>query len=364
MNYPDPVLPDNNPPHVDAKNFYLGGLFAIALLTVCYLAADLIMPIVLALVLKLVFQPVMRFLQRLRLPRMLAALLIILGLLFVLVGLGAALSLPATNWIQKLPTALPQIQEKLTVLQSPLKAFQNLLHRAEGITTVTTTTPAAPTVTVAVQDNNSLSSQLLRGTRNFASGLFEMLIILLFMLGSGDTFLRRLVEILPRLEEKKRAVSISQQIESDISGYLATITLMNIGVGVLTMLIMLICGRSDALLWGTVAFLLNYIPIIGPIINMIILTTIGLLTTPTLGAAFLPVGLYFLVHLTEGQFVTPMLLARRFTLNPVLVILALVFWYWMWGVPGAILATPLLAITKIICDRIEPLQPFGHFMEG
>jgi predicted PurR-regulated permease PerM len=115
---------------------------------------------------------------------------------------------------------------------------------------------------------------------------------------------------------------------------------------------------------GTVAFLLNYVPILGPLIGVTILGFAGLLSIETLWLAFVPAGVYVLVHVIEGETITPMLLAKRFTINPVLVILSLVFWYWMWGILGAILAVPMLAIAKIICDRVQPLAAFGHFIEG
>jgi predicted PurR-regulated permease PerM len=110
--------------------------------------------------------------------------------------------------------------------------------------------------------------------------------------------------------------------------------------------------------------LLNYVPILGPLIGVTILGFAGLLSIETLWLAFVPAGVYVLVHVIEGETITPMLLAKRFTINPVLVILSLVFWYWMWGILGAILAVPLLAVTKIVCDRIKPLASFGHFIEG
>jgi predicted PurR-regulated permease PerM len=216
---------------------------------------------------------------------------------------------------------------------------------------------------VTVQ-GSGLSDRLLSGTRSFASGLLETVLVLFFLLVSGDTFLRRLVEILPRFKDKRQAVDISQQIESDVSAYLFTITIMNLAVGIAIGTVMAFCGVGDPVLWGTVAFLLNYIPILGPMIGVVMFLLVGLLSIYSLWGAFLPAGLYLLIHLIEGETVTPMLLARRFTINPVLVILSLVFWYWMWGVPGAILSTPMLAITKIICDRIRPLMAFGHFMEG
>jgi predicted PurR-regulated permease PerM len=127
---------------------------------------------------------------------------------------------------------------------------------------------------------------------------------------------------------------------------------------------MLLCGMGDPLLWGAVAFLLNYIPILGPFCGVVIFALAGLLALDPLWLALLPAGLYLVVHLIEGETVTPMLLARHFTLNPVLVILSVIIWYWMWGVMGAILAVPILAIAKIVCDRIKPLAAFGHFLEG
>ena len=139
---------------------------------------------------------------------------------------------------------------------------------------------------------------------------------------------------------------------------------MNAAVGVATGMAMALTGLRDPLLWGTMAFLLNFVPILGPMIGVVLFLVAGLLAIDTLWIAFLPAALYLTIHLIEGETITPMLLARRFTINPVLVIISLVFWYWMWGVPGAILATPMLAVTKIICDRIASLTAFGHFIEG
>ena len=205
---------------------------------------------------------------------------------------------------------------------------------------------------------------LFSSTRAFAAGFLETVLVLFFLLLSGDTLLRRLVEVLPRFGDKRQAIEISQHIEHDISAYLVTITIMNAAVGLATALAMWLCGLGDPVLWGAVAFLLNYVPILGPMIGVVMFTLAGLLTAKTLWPALLPAGLYLVIHLAEGETITPMLLARRFTLNPLLVILALIFWYWMWGVPGAILAVPMLAITKIVCDRIRMLAPFGHFLEG
>ncbi len=340
---------------VDMKTVFLGGLFILAVLGCCSIAAPIIVPLILACILKLLFQPAMRLLERCRVPRIASAVLLMMLLAGVLVVLGAALSVPAKSWAQKLPSDLSMLQERIDSFSAPLKPIQKVLHRAEGMTG-----QSDPQTVPVVMKGDGLSDKVFAGTRSFAAGLFEMLLILFFLLVSGDTFLRRLVEVLPRFRDKKRAIEISQQIESDIAAYLVTITFMNLAVGVATALIMIVCHVGDPLLWGTVAFLLNYVPIVGPLVGACLFALVGMMTFGDLEAALLPAIMYLGVHVTEAEGITPLLLARRFTLNPVIVILSLIFWYWMWGIAGAVLVTPMLAIIKIIFDRIESLKSPGH----
>jgi predicted PurR-regulated permease PerM len=124
------------------------------------------------------------------------------------------------------------------------------------------------------------------------------------------------------------------------------------------------CGIPAPVLWGAVAFCLNFVPILGPFFGVALFLAVGLVADGPTWIAALPAALYLGIHVAEGEWITPMVLARRFTINPVAVILALIFWYWMWGVPGAILAVPMLAITKIVCDRLRPLRALGHLLEG
>jgi predicted PurR-regulated permease PerM len=350
--------PEEMPLPSDPKVIFLGGLFALALLAAIYVAAEIVLPLVLAVVLKLLLQPAMRLLERWHLPRILAALLLILAVFGTIVGLGAAIEGPASTWAAKLPEGIPRLQERLSFLQAPINTLQRFLQQVEGYGQ-----PAGAPAAVSAE-GSTLMTKLFTGTRDFASGFFTTILFLLFLLVSGDTFLRRLVEILPSFSNKRQAVDISQQIESDISAYLVTITLMNAAVGIATAMVMWLTGIGDPILWGAVAFLLNFVPILGPILGVVIFLLAGLLTIDTLWQAFLPAGLYLGIHLIEGETITPLLLARRFILNPVLVIISVVFWFWMWGAPGAILSVPMLAITKIICDRIRPLAAFGHFLEG
>ena len=351
--------PEEHPLPSDPKAIFLGGLFVLAMLATAFVAREVVLPLVFAIVLKLLLQPALRVLERMHIPRLVAALLLILALFGTIVGLGTAISGPARTWAAKLPEGIPRLEERLSFTRVPINTLQLFLQQVEDIG------GTGPSPNGAVSERGAaLLTTLFTGTRNFASGFFTTVLFLFFLLVSGDIFLHRLVEILPHFSNKRQVVDISRQIEHDISAYLVTITIMNAAVGLVMALVVWLTGVGDPILWGTVAFLLNYVPILGTALGVLILLLAGLLTVDTLWLALLPAGLYIGLHLIEGQTLTPMLLARRFTLNPVLVIISLVFWFWMWGIPGAILSVPMLATTKIICDRIRPLAAFGHFLEG
>jgi predicted PurR-regulated permease PerM len=352
-------VPEDLPLPSDPKVMFLGGLFVLAVLAAAYVASDIVLPLVFAIVLKLLLQPGFRILVGLHVPRTVASLLLILVLFGTIVGLGTAISGPARTWAAKLPEGIPRLEERLSFLRAPINTLQGFLQQVEDFGA---TGPSPNAATPAL--GSTLLTKLFTGTRNFTSGFFTTVLFLFFLLVSGDIFLHRLVEILPRFRSKRQVVEISQQIERDISAYLVTITIMNAAVGIAMALVMWLTRVGDPILWGTVTFLLNYVPILGTALGVLIFLLAGLLTHDTLWQALLPAGLYFGFHLIEGETLTPMLLARRFTLNPVLVIISLVFWFWMWGVPGMILSMPMLAITKIICDRLQPLAAFGHFLEG
>lgn len=348
----------------DPKTVFLGGLFVLAALAAAFVAKEVILPVVLAFILKLLLQPVMRLLARLRVPRVVASLLMILALFGILAGLGGALSGPASNWAQRLPEGLPRLQERVKVVSGPLDSLKGMLDHAKGMVGGGAPDPEHAAPAAGTASGGDIQSTILSGVQTFASEFLTTFLVLFFLLNSGDTFLRRLVEVMPRFKDKRQVIDISQQVESDVSSYLVTITVMNAAVGVATGLAMWALGLPDAALWGAVAFLLNYVPILGPLVGVVTFLGVGMLSLDPLWKAFMPMILYGAIHIVEGETITPMLLARRFTLNPVLVIVSLLFWDWMWGVPGAILAVPMLAITKIVCDRIRPLAAFGHFLEG
>jgi predicted PurR-regulated permease PerM len=350
---------DDMPLPTEPRTIFLGGLFLLALLAALYVASPIVLPVVLAIVLKLLLQPLVRLTDRAGLPRALGALLAILLLVMTLAGVISGVAGPAASWAGKLPDALPQIQQKLAVLARPISSLEWMMGQLQSIGGVGVGVPQAPPT-----GGINVMGVLFSGTTTVAAGLFTTLVVLFFLLVSGETFLRRFVEILPSFAEKRQAVELTLDIERNISAYLITVTLINCVVGLLTFAVMWVTGVANPLLWGVIAFAVNFVPILGPMVAMAVFLLAGVLSLGVTWWALLPVGLYFLIHVVEGEIVTPMLMARRFTINPVAIILALLFWYWMWGVPGAILAVPMLAIIKIVCDDIRPLRAFGHFLEA
>ena len=355
--------------HPDTRSVTLVILTVLAVLTVLYVAQAIVVPFVLACVLNLLLSPAKRFLSgRLRLPAALSSLLLIIALFSLIGGIAAAISVPASGWIARAPEALPELQQKLGPLREPIQYIERGVRKIEQIIDQRSG-PSGELAeqTVTVRQSSGLGGvglSVLAGTRAVLAELFTIVVILFFLLWAGDTLLRSLVEIMPRFQQKRRVVEIGDEVERHISGYLATITVMNLLVGVANGLSTWACGLPDPLLWGTVAFLLNYIPILGPFTGVVIFFVVGLFTYSVLWWALLPAGIYLLIHVLEGETITPMLLATRFTLNPVLVILSLFFWDWMWGVIGALLAVPLLASCKILCDHVPGLTPLGHIIGG
>ena len=344
---------------LNLQTLFLGTLTLLAVLTALYVGRDIALPVVFAFVLKLVLQPALRLAtEKLHIPRPPAAMLILLMFFGLLFGLGEILAEPASIWAQKLPEAMSTIKERISPISKPFQETQALMLHAEDMAH----TSGPKVMPVAIQGNR-LFDKVFDSTRAFIGETATTIVLLFFFMVSGDTFLRRLVEILPRFKDKRRAVDISQQVEHDIAHYLFTISVMNAIVGIATGLVAFFTGLGDPMLWGTLAFMLNYIPILGPIVMGAVYFIASMIVLPD-NSAFAPVICYYVIHTMESTFITPMLLAQRFTLNPVLVVLALIFWYWMWGFPGAILSTPMLAILKIICDRIHRLKAFGHFLEG
>jgi predicted PurR-regulated permease PerM len=207
-----------------------------------------------------------------------------------------------------------------------------------------------------------LSERLFGTTQSLLTGAMETVILLYFLLAAGDLFLQKLIKVLPLLRDKKKAVAIARETEASISTYLFTVAVVNVGLGLAVTLAMVLLKMPNALLWGSLAALAEFIPYVGATVMLALLAMAGLVTFPTVGQALLVPGAYLAINLVQANFISPMVLGRRLTLNPVAILVGLVFWWWIWGVGGAFIAVPLLATFKIFCDHIESLAPIGEFL--
>ena len=352
--------------HVDAKlsgapGFAVKGLFLLALFYTFYFARSLLLPIILALLLSLILYPAVRALKRVHIPEPLGAAIIV-GALTAALGLGLYQFFePATDWIGKMPKIAEQVERKLWSVRKSMEEVSKAAEKVEALTTVEGRTKRPQQV---VSGQPSLVSRIWGTTQSVVLSAGATLVLLFFILASGDMFLRKLVRVLPTLTDKKTAVQVARTIQSAIARYLFTITCINLGLGVLTAAAMHLLGMPNALLWGVLVFLLNYVPYVGPALSGTVLTVVAFLTFDDLTDVLMVPLVYFTLEIIEGQFVTPLLTGRSLTLNPVMIFLSMLLWGWLWGAIGALMAVPILMTFKIFCDHIASLSAVGEFVSG
>jgi predicted PurR-regulated permease PerM len=323
-----------------------------------YAARIVMMPLVLACMLNLVLTPLVLALARAKIPEPMGAGLVVLFIL-VLFGFGfATLAEPAAGWLRRLPFIIDQLSERMSFLEVPAR---HLKDAEEALTQLGKGEAAGPLPPIVAQ-KETLRDVLFNETSRFLVGALTTVVLLYFMLAMGDRFLRTLVTALPDFHSKKQAVEIAHQLQRDMSHYLLTITVINVGFGATVAGAMLVTGMPNPLLWGAMAAFLNYIPFLGHAVSAIVVAVVALLSFDSFGPALIPPAVFVVLAALEGNMITPMILARRLTLNPVAVVTALLFWGWIWGTIGLLLAVPFLVVMKITCDQIAPLKPVGEFL--
>lgn len=355
---PTPVEVKHRPR--EKASYTLMGLLVLACFYTLYFASELFLPITIAIVLYLTLSPVIRKLHRWRIPPPLSAGVIVFVLVGSLVVGAVGLSGPIAEWRYKAPYLTGELQAKLEHLKEPVQEVQKASKQVERMTEIAE--EGQPQEVVVKQP--SLVERLAVGLQTIGVQLAMVVVLLYFLMAYGEIFLEKLIKILPRLRDKKVALTIARQVEREVSTYLFTITLINIGLGVAIGLSLYSIGLPSAVLWGVMATLLNYIPYIGALTGATIVGLVGLMTYDTGAEALLPPAIYMALTILEGQFITPSLLGRRFTLNPVIIFIAILLWSWLWSIPGAFLAVPILVVLKALSDHIEPLDNFGEFLRG
>jgi predicted PurR-regulated permease PerM len=320
------------------------GMFIIVLVGALYLARPILLPVASAFVVAMMLGPLSARAERYRIPSLLSAIVLWLLVIAVFYGVIVLLAAPVVDWIGKAPDIGRNIQEKLHVLDRPLAALQEMRDAllpsdkkgSLGVDIMTFVQPAVLVVTPAIGQ-----------TFIFFGTLFFMLL--------GRSHLRRvLVIFFDQRDARLRTLKIMNDIEHNLTGYLSIVAVINVAVGLCGGIAAWVAGLPDPVAWAVLGFILNFIPYIGALIMEAALFMVGLVTFPTLTHALIAPLLFLALATLEGHFVTPSIMGRRLTLNPLTVFLSLIFWTWLWGPIGAFLAVPLLIMALVVIDHLFP----------
>jgi predicted PurR-regulated permease PerM len=340
-------------------------LVVVAVLAVVYTlwaAQDLLLPVLLAIFFALVGNPILRLLQRIYVPRFIGALLVLVAGIAITVALGQQLVTPASEWVRTAPQQLRKLTPKLQAMTKPVqaanKAAENIARAAGGEST------SRPVQVVKTEVNDPYKSLI--ATPKAAAAVLAVVLLTFFFMVYGQNLQRNALALLPDRQQKKVTVNILQAIETEISRYVLTISVINLVVGLVfagCLYFFLHLPLDEALLWGTMAAILNFAPYVGPLIGIVVMVLMGFATYSTPLQALLPAAIYLGLHTLEGQLVTPIVLGARMALSPLVLILALMVFGWLWGIVGLLLAVPLLVCVKIVLARIEGMDGWARLLE-
>ena len=338
------------------QSISLTGLFILAVFYTIYFLRSILLPIVLALLISFLLRPIVRGLARLKVPLSVGAALILIGFV-ALVAYGiSTLATPTMGWLQKAPAGLTELQHKLLPVKKSIAQVAQATGELEKLASTGTEVKA-----VEVK-RHPITEIFFIHTPEFIARAVLSVILLYFLLVYDQAFIAKVVKLLPTLSDKKTAVAIAHDIESQVSRYLFTITLIHACLGLAVGTVVSLLGLRNPLMWGVMVALFNFVPYLGALAGIICMTIGALLSFDSLGYALLFPAVYLGFGTLEGSFITPWVMGRSLTLNPVIILLSLTFWGWMWGIVGIILAVPILAALKIFCAHIKPMEPVAEFL--
>jgi predicted PurR-regulated permease PerM len=364
---PEPVSLDEQSPlasevrgDIRLMRSLLVGIFLFGAVCALYFGRDFFMPVILAFLLALTLTPIVRFLRKHGVPEAVSATLLVLFSLGFVTSAGYLLSGPAIDLVNNAPSIGQQVGERLNHLRRPFEKFMKVTEQIGALTE-----PAKePGVSKVVVAQTGIVSQAAGSVLSGVTSITIVFVLSLFLLASGTMFYEKIVQSFTRMSEKKRALRVVYDVEREISRYLLTVALINAGLGAAIALGLWALGMPNPMLWGATAALLNFLPYIGALMNMVLVGVIALISFDSIGYAMLAPAFVLLCNIVEGQFITPLVVGRRLEINSVAIFIAIAFWSWMWGFVGALLAVPLLVIVKVFCDHFDGLANFGNFLSA
>jgi len=339
------------------RNRLLAGILALLALHACAVAAVLVVPFLLAVLLSLMLSPAVRLLCNWKVPRVVAVALTITTTLSLIGFLLGSLVGPARDWAEQVPTSIGRIEQALIALRSPMREATRAGEQLAKLTDM----DGDSRVQRVVAAGPSKLAQMMSATPGAIGSLIATLVLIFIFLLKGDGLLRKLVELAPALHLKKDIVIATRSAQRELSTYVVTITAINTALGLALAGALWWLGVANPLLWGGVTAILNFVPFVGPMLVMVILTVVGFGQFASVLPA-LAVPLAFAAVKSVEEVVTPQIVGRRLALDPVMVFLALMLCGWLWGAPGLLLAMPLLTCLRIIAERIPNWSPLAKLL--
>jgi predicted PurR-regulated permease PerM len=336
-------------------------LATIAVLGVLYLARDVIVPTVFALMLALLLRPLLRRTKHYHVPNGVSALVLVGVVVALFVVAILTLAGQAQHWLAEAPQTIRNVKNMLPTGKGPIG---DIKETSEAVEELTKDEEAAnqPEFKLSAATSNDLTYAALGVSGHFIGSSMIVFVLAYFLLALSDQLLKQMVGAMPSFFEKRNVVQLVQNVEKGMSRYLATITVVNIGLGIVTAATMWLLGLPNYMLWGVMATVLNYVPHVGAFITLCVLFLVGSLAHESLWWGMVAAGLFALITTAESYFITPLMLSRSLELSPLAVILSILVFGWLWGIGGGLLAAPLLAVIKIVCDQFETLQPYSAIL--
>lgn len=340
------------------ERWALPGIFIILVITAMRLASAFLLPVAVAALFALLLAKPVRFLVRRRVPASLAAGMVVFGTVIAFATIVYLFATPAASWIERAPRTLTTAQVKINRLMKPIEKLQRTAEKVEEITS----SNKGPVRSVKVAPDGLLS-KVSGNALHFLGSFATVVFLSFFLLAQGERFREKVAEFVHR-RHHSNVQDLLRDMQAQMSTFLLTAAMINIGVGVCTYGALLLIGMPNPGLWGVLAGVLNFLPYIGAIATMVVIGLAGIVSFDAPSQALMAVGAFFAINLIESNLVTPTLMGRRLPLNPVALFLGFLFWGWVWGVTGAVLAVPLTVMVKVIVDRIPSLQPLGVLLDS
>jgi predicted PurR-regulated permease PerM len=317
-------------------------LSLLAVGAVLYFAQDVFIPVAIALFLALLLTPAVDRLQRWGIRRGLAVAIVMFVVFAAAAAAINAVWTPATEWLARAPQTIRQIDPRLKPLREMFERVDDVAQRAGRLAQGSAAVAGKPAIVTPVAGESTAIAL----TRSFLEWL-SIIPFTLFFLAGGPPLLARMGASLAGNEATTKALKLTEEIRTEVGRYFGTVALINVGLGIATGLCLYALGMPNALLWGVMVAVLNFIPYLGPIAAFIILACAALVTFPSLGRALAVPGVFLALHLIEGQIVQPLTVGRRCEVNALMILLGVWFGYAFWGIPGVLLATPVLVALKV-----------------